>query len=310
LIKPVLHIILIFYFHFVSAQENLVANGGFEEFFSCPSGLADFTVSDWIPATGGSSDYFNTCNLSSVSIPANIVGYQNAHSGNGYCGIVSGFENPNENQREYIQTQLLSELIAGKEYVFSGFFSLADSSRYCVKNLGITFSSTAIGGAFGTPISFSPVQIFPENTALCDTGVWAEAKVNYIAQGGENYLTVGLFFDDNSSQIELVNPLKVDFAYYYIDDISVKEFSFGAIPNVLTPNNDGINDFWELNSPSETEFYILNRWGSIVFKGVSNSNVISWQGDDINGNGCSDGVYYYKIVSQFEVKTGFIQLIR
>ncbi len=310
MIKPVLHIILIFYFHFVAAQENLVANGSFEEFYSCPSGLADFTVSDWIPATGGSSDYFNTCNFSDVSIPTNIVGYQYAHSGNGYCGIVSGFENTNENQREYIQTQLLSELIAGKEYVFSGFFSLADSSRYCLKNLGIAFSSTAIGGAFGTPISFLPVQIFPQNTALCDTSAWVEVKVNYVAQGGENYLTIGLFFDDNSSQIELINPLKVDFAYYYIDDISVKEMSFDIIPNVLTPNNDGINDFWELISPSETEFYILNRWGSIVFKGVSNSNIISWKGEDINGNGCNDGVYYYKIVSQFEVKTGFIQLIR
>ncbi|WP_461791363.1 T9SS type B sorting domain-containing protein [Pedobacter sp.] len=310
MIKPFLHIILLFYLQFVTAQENLVPNGSFEEFQSCPSGLADFTVSDWIPATGGSSDYFNSCGLSAVSVPMNTVGYQNAHSGNGYCGIVSGFENINENQREYIQTQLLSELTAQKEYIFSGFFSLAESSRYCIKNLGIAFSNTAIGGPYGTPIPFLPIQVFPTNSALCDTTDWVEVKISYIAQGGEKYLTIGLFFDDNSSQIELFNPLQADFGYYYIDDISVYEMSFGIIPNVLTPNNDGINDTWEVKSPSDTEFYILNRWGSTIFNGVSKSNIISWDGRDINGSNCNDGVYFYKIVGKVEVKTGFVQLIR
>lgn len=310
MIKPVLNIILLFSFHFALAQQNLVINGNFEEYHSCPTGLADFTVSYWTLATGGSSDYFNSCNLATVSVPANIVGYQDAHSGNGYCGIVSGFENVNENQREYIQTQLSSEMVAGKEYIFSGFFSLADSSRYCIKDLGIAFSNTAIGGSFGTPISFSPIQIFPQNSLMCDTTAWAEIKLNYVAQGGEKFLTIGLFFDDNSSQIQLVNPFKSDFGYYYIDDISVSEMSFGTIPNVVTPNSDGKNDLWEFESPSNTDFYILNRWGTTIFRGVSNGNVISWNGDDMNGNGCNDGVYYYNIVNRFEVKTGFIQLIR
>lgn len=310
MIKPFLHIVLIFNLQFVAAQENLVLNGDFEEYNSCPSGLADFTVSDWVPATGGSSDYFNSCNMSAVSVPTNIVGYQNAHSGNGYCGLVSGFENVNENQREYIQTQLLSELIAQREYVFSGFFSLAESSRYCLKNLGVAFSNTAIGGSFGTPIFFSPIQVFPKNPSLCDTSAWVEIKINYIAQGGEKYLTIGLFYDDNNSQTELVNPSQADFGYYYIDDISVYEMSFGTIPNVVTPNNDGINDTWEVASPKDAEFYILNRWGSTIFQGISNSNIISWNGKDSNGNSCNDGVYYYKIVGRFEVKTGFIQLIR
>lgn len=65
------------------------------------------------------------------------------------------------------------------------------------------------------------------------------------------------------------------------------------IPNVFTPNSDGLNDSLkpEINCNVKTfEFNILNRWGEIVWN--SNSINSSWDGNH-NGTECSDGVYFY-----------------
>ncbi|MFH0865185.1 MAG: gliding motility-associated C-terminal domain-containing protein [Bacteroidota bacterium] len=59
--------------------------------------------------------------------------------------------------------------------------------------------------------------------------------------------------------------------------------------NVMTPNGDNINDFFKINGLEkfpDSELYIFNRWGKIVYKSSDYQN-------DWNGNLCPDGVYYY-----------------
>lgn len=65
----------------------------------------------------------------------------------------------------------------------------------------------------------------------------------------------------------------------------VKEY---LIPNVFTPNGDGINDRFLENMP-EVELIILNRWGQQVYKGFD-----GWDGT-FNGQEMSAGTYYYLI---------------
>ncbi len=67
------------------------------------------------------------------------------------------------------------------------------------------------------------------------------------------------------------------------------------IPNVFTPNGDGVNDvFWIKLSKSITdvELIILNRWGELVFHTDIAGN--SWDGT-VNGKEAMEGVYFYKI---------------
>jgi len=65
--------------------------------------------------------------------------------------------------------------------------------------------------------------------------------------------------------------------------------------NIFTPNNDGINDVFTFKKYASNirEFYctIINRWGVIVgeFEGINNS----WDGKDLSGSQCTDGVYFY-----------------
>lgn len=74
--------------------------------------------------------------------------------------------------------------------------------------------------------------------------------------------------------------------------ITVYEPSKVTIPNVFTPNNDGANETFRVESEGlETEeMLIYNRWGKQIF---SWSEVGSeWDGT-INGEKAADGIYYY-----------------
>jgi gliding motility-associated-like protein len=81
-------------------------------------------------------------------------------------------------------------------------------------------------------------------------------------------------------------------------------------PNVITPNIDGINDFFEIkNLPNNTEVIILNRWGNVVFSSTDYQN--NWDGKDISGNELVDGVYTYRFETlDGKIDHGFVQLVR
>jgi gliding motility-associated-like protein len=85
------------------------------------------------------------------------------------------------------------------------------------------------------------------------------------------------------------------------------DFSF---PNVLTANDDGVNDLFEIqNLPENTELIILNRWGNVVFSSQNYQN--NWDGKDTSGKELTDGVYYYKYATQFgKMGHGFVHLVR
>jgi gliding motility-associated-like protein len=72
-----------------------------------------------------------------------------------------------------------------------------------------------------------------------------------------------------------------------------------TMPNIITPNGDGIND--RLEMPAELsdcfqyEITIVNRWGNLVYKMDNNSSV--FDGRSKNGTDLSEGVYFYSIQS-------------
>jgi gliding motility-associated-like protein len=64
-------------------------------------------------------------------------------------------------------------------------------------------------------------------------------------------------------------------------------------PNVFSPNDDGINDFFEISTKSSItnyEMQIFNRWGGLVYKSDNIKNF--WNGKE-NGVEVSAGVYYW-----------------
>jgi gliding motility-associated-like protein len=69
------------------------------------------------------------------------------------------------------------------------------------------------------------------------------------------------------------------------------------IPNVFTPNNDGVNDVFYLHAAALSEVYmsITNRWGETVYELNSGSGNISWNGQNQRGLDVAEGVYLYTL---------------
>jgi gliding motility-associated-like protein len=88
---------------------------------------------------------------------------------------------------------------------------------------------------------------------------------------------------------------------------SILTFEF---PNVISANDDGINDFFEIdNLPENTEVIILNRWGNVVFSSANYQN--NWEGKDNSGRALVDGVYTYTFTTVFGKRGhGFVHLVR
>ncbi len=66
------------------------------------------------------------------------------------------------------------------------------------------------------------------------------------------------------------------------------------VPNSFTPNGDGNNDFFKpvTFGLEEYQFYIYNRWGSIIYEG--NESSIGWDGM-VNNKPVQDGAYVWQI---------------
>lgn len=77
--------------------------------------------------------------------------------------------------------------------------------------------------------------------------------------------------------------------------VDAPEGMSGVVPNVFTPNGDGINDIFKLgglwNYCYDTiDVKIYNRWGQLVFQ--SNTPTFEWDGTNLKGEELSEGVYY------------------
>ncbi|MEX2380728.1 MAG: gliding motility-associated C-terminal domain-containing protein, partial [Vicingaceae bacterium] len=65
------------------------------------------------------------------------------------------------------------------------------------------------------------------------------------------------------------------------------------IPNVFTPNGDGINDLFEVYGKGikEMQIKIYNRWGDLIYA----SENAAWDGRTLGGKAASEGTYLYVI---------------
>jgi gliding motility-associated-like protein len=86
------------------------------------------------------------------------------------------------------------------------------------------------------------------------------------------------------------------------------------VPNVFTPNGDGVNDYFEVATDGTTvyTFRVFTRNGTQIY--YSKSPRISWNGKNSSGTDVTAGIYYYVIEEvanpdPFE-KAGFIHLFR
>ncbi len=101
-------------------SQNLVPNGSFEQFDTCPDNTNHITYAvNWFQPckTSNSTDYFNACDSTiAVGVPENFTGYQQGKAGVAYVGIITYVPWPSVNYREFIEVKLDSPLIQNFTY--------------------------------------------------------------------------------------------------------------------------------------------------------------------------------------------------
>ena len=86
-----------------------------------------------------------------------------------------------------------------------------------------------------------------------------------------------------------------------------------CVPNVFTPNNDDVNDIWNLEQAflySNTEITIWGRFGNKVYESIGYDE--PWDGKNESGNDVPDGVYFYHIElgNGYEPIKGTVTILR
>jgi gliding motility-associated-like protein len=79
--------------------------------------------------------------------------------------------------------------------------------------------------------------------------------------------------------------------------IKVEAPSNVEVPNIFTPNKDGVNDVFRLiaSNLSDVHVIIFDRWGNRVYEVESNTGNFAWDGKNLQGKDCAEGVYFYVI---------------
>lgn len=207
----------------VSAQ-NLLPNGGFETYTICPNGPANIIQAvSYSNPTGGTPDFFHSCaSVANSSVPSNWYGFQPAHGGQGYGGMILYYGPGVPNGREYIQAALQSPMDAGQCYHVEFWINRCNRSRYASDNVQVYFSNTQISGIPGlSPLAFTP-QVQFNILSVIDTVNWTYLSGNFTATGNEQFVIFGNFLDDASTTTAYTNAGgQFDYSFHYIDDISI-----------------------------------------------------------------------------------------
>jgi gliding motility-associated-like protein len=316
--------ILLFCFSTLKAQ-NLITNPSFEDIDSCYGQFASygFDVFKWSGCKGwsnpimASSDLWCKNPIIGNMVPPNIISYQKPKSGNNMAGMLILSDGMVNSYREFIQNKLIVTLEHDRIYKISFYYSVDAGSAAggCPPNqFGVFGSMTEFKDTNAFFLShLTPLASSDKNKFVDDTSGWHQCEIIFKANGGENYLTIGNFQDSSNTTFvygcdtTIWDGLKLASDYFYLDDFSVTEYFDYTIPNVFTPNNDGVNDdfYPSIIGINDWELKILNRWGNEIIS--LNENNTTWSGESY-----SEGTYFYIFKSESKeiLKQGYFHLIR
>ncbi len=225
----------------LNAQTNLVPNWSFEVDSLCPDNGGQISYAPPWRTGGGTPDYYNACDgigLTTAGVPLNWGGYQYAKTGNAYAAIFCYSLSPPPTEiKEYLQVKLTDSLVTNRKYCVSFYLNLATTLAQAYHNVAITemgmyISNDAVLSTNLLTLPFTPQIISPSGVFLDDTLNWTEISGEYIAQGGEKYITIGNFnnpTDTFNMPNNNNNPTVV--SYYFIDDVTFRDCT-----------NDGVSE--------------------------------------------------------------------
>ena len=189
-----------------------------------------------------------------------------------------------------------------KEYIFrvQDDFGCFHDTSLILKGLYAEYSFKPVSGEAPLEVEFKPEKVDAGGTTTGinylwefyersdPTNIFSSIEGTYVFERPGDYVTwMTASFDQCTYRFELTNML------VHVDS------SLLEVPNVFTPNDDGINDFFQVKSVSLKSFSgkIFNRWGKLVYEWTDwKTPEAGWNGQNQNTGGKSpEGTYFYVI---------------
>ena len=147
----------------------------------------------------------------------------------------------------------------------------------------------------------NPISSFVFNPEIAMVGSIVEFDSRFEESGASWIWNMGngIILDGKEIEYVFLQPGIYNVEHVVVNQYGCKDTSFQEIevlsmvvvPNVFTPNEDGVNDSFVLDGIDGiegTQLVIYNRWGRVVFENSSYKN-------DWKAEGISEGVYFYII---------------
>jgi len=107
-------------------------------------------------------------------------------------------------------------------------YKLSSYSKYSIDRIGLMLTDSIVNVRHDQVISTPPTISIVQDSALTkETGYWEIARKEYRAKGGEQFVTIGNFFDNQTTHHYFIrfSPVQQSMleksAYYYIDEVKV-----------------------------------------------------------------------------------------
>ena len=110
------------------------------------------------------------------------------------------------------------------------------------------------------------------------------------------------FIEEVKKSEELIDettPLKVDTKKKETEEtIEIENYTISKMPDVFSPNNDGVNDFFFVTSEGLSDFniVIMNSRNETVYQ--SQNTKFNWDGRALSGEQAPEGKYVYFIIAK------------
>ncbi|MEM9821460.1 MAG: T9SS type A sorting domain-containing protein [Bacteroidota bacterium] len=199
-----------------------------------PSGYGEWcAATDWFnlngdcPHNGGfaTPDYFHTMGEGLVGLPHTGLGTIHPRSGEAIMAIATWVESLID-FREYLFARLHEPLEVGSIYRVSFYYSNGESNLgyggYGIDHLGVLFSMDTLVQAFAEPLPLTP-QV--ASTELLYSNSWEKVTFQFLADSAYQYFTVGNFLDDEATNLQQIEDINIEAAYYYLDDFCISKLT-------------------------------------------------------------------------------------
>ncbi len=189
----------------------------------------------------------------------------------------------------------------------------------------IIYTFAGSNGCVAVQSQIVTVTLLPVANAGNDQVVLEGGSVELAAEASGTDLTYKWTPSTGLNRDDILNPLAspVDDIVYTltitsgigcitVDEVEVKVLKTPVVPNTFTPNNDGINDVWNikyLESYPDVAIEVFNRYGNIIYSTIGYT--IPWNGK-FNGADLPVGTYFYVINPKNGRKTlsGSVTILR